>query len=145
MDSMAMLVSGSVYPSTPPLIHSGINSHSWLENGGPGLSRCMYFLLKNGDIPACYASLPGKSFLGPNKRFWKKKQPPKSHQLFQQITKKRTPHERHLHRNSPCAWPSLRLPCPLPNSPVVATRSSAAATPASKMRQGPWNEANPIP
>ena len=37
-----------------PAIRFGRNEfHSWLENGGPGLSRCMK-PIKNGDIPASY-------------------------------------------------------------------------------------------
>ena len=38
---------------------NGKHSGCW-KMGGPGLSRCisMYFLLKMGDIPASYVSLP---------------------------------------------------------------------------------------
>ncbi len=31
-----------------------LTARDLLENGGPGLSRCIYFLLKKGDIPASY-------------------------------------------------------------------------------------------
>ena len=31
-----------------------LTARDLLENGGPGLSRCIYFLLKMGDIPASY-------------------------------------------------------------------------------------------
>ena len=57
---MAMLV----YRRVP----SGKLTVRWLENGGPGLSRCMN-PIENGDFPASYVSLPECRHILPNGGF----------------------------------------------------------------------------